>query len=641
MDAPQVTPSHDWWTAEGAGPWGCLPAASLWPIAHLVCLSLAVAIAAKLCANAFGLRLDRFRRNIEEKDVSPTAAETPKIEEEKPVENAEAEAAATSETAVAEPAKAAEPEEPKTEPKIEEAAKEAEPEPLPAKVEEAKAEEPKAEEPVPVAEPTPAPEEVSEQQEEPSKEVRNEEVPPPLPSSNPPSPVTAFAESTKAEVALTSGQVPQLQEVEEKVECPVVKTPDETVPEPPAAEPEPQPEPEKTETAAEPLPVDLPTSEPPLVSSNQSDNSEQLGKPEESVTVPEPTASDRNFEDAVNIQESVISEDPIPPVVDEKVLQPDKTPTSSTPVEEHISEPEKIPQTETVNPDILNEIIPTSEQSEIIPPAAPTTEELPPAPPSPVPEPISSPVPEPASSPVPEPVPSPVPEPASSPVPEPASLPVPEPASEPVTETITETESSADVDLKAEVVQESKESQKAEIEPPAEPIPATDSNVNEKTEETPSEPTQVEPSTPPPTPAASSVIPPAELPCPVASPPPPSDISEEPVAPADSLPDISTESLPSLPEPVSESLPPLSLPPVDSVPEPIAPTEPESLKDEVVTPVPLTNGNMNGHVSPSPVEEPELPGPTKQIPSDAAKECEISPEAGDKPSENAVATVEE
>ncbi|CAG9860402.1 unnamed protein product [Phyllotreta striolata] len=60
---------------------------------------------------------------------------------------------------------------------------------------------------------------------------------------------------------------------------------------------------------------------------------------------------------------------------------------------------------------------------------------------------------------------------------------------------------------------------------------------------------------------------PADLPSPTDLPPPSAGLADQ----AESLQDISTESLPSLPEPISENFTePISLPPVDSVPEPIA-----------------------------------------------------------------------
>ncbi|KAF5286632.1 hypothetical protein FQA39_LY16206 [Lamprigera yunnana] len=143
--------------------------------------------------------------------------------------------------------------------------------------------------------------------------------------------------------------------------------------------------------------------------------------------------------------------------------------------------------------------------------------------------------------------------------------------------------------------------------------------------------------------------------------------SVEHVINADSLPDISTESLPSLPEPLSESLPEaMSLPPVDCVPEPIALEvissgllpEPESLPEEPTPNSPLefekiqestadtpivpsgavlTNGDAHGPPSPI-VDESMLSsqeGPSKQAVSiieTSTTECaaEERHEAGDK-----------
>lgn len=96
----------------------------------------------------------------------------------------------------------------------------------------------------------------------------------------------------------------------------------------------------------------------------------------------------------------------------------------------------------------------------------------------------------------------------------------------------------------------------------------------------------------------------------------------------DSLPDISTESLPSLPaETVTgDSLPPMSLPPVESIPDaligddlPPAPPSPVSdiplppTSDETIV---LTNGKTNGLASPSPDDvslPPPVEGPLKQV----------------------------
>lgn len=59
--APQVTANFDWWTALGRGHWGCLT--SWLPVAPFVLLGLTLALIVKLLyANAFGLRLLRFRR---------------------------------------------------------------------------------------------------------------------------------------------------------------------------------------------------------------------------------------------------------------------------------------------------------------------------------------------------------------------------------------------------------------------------------------------------------------------------------------------------------------------------------------------------------------------------------------------------
>ncbi|CAH1154142.1 unnamed protein product [Phaedon cochleariae] len=153
--------------------------------------------------------------NPEEIATSPSV-ESPKSEEPKSAEavtngNASAEEIAKPVEAKILPEESAKaPEEPKPdEPKpapVEE--------PKPAVVEEPKVPEPVVEKSVESA-PSPAKEQEEPQPVEPptpeeTKEVRNEEVPPPLPSSNPPSSVTVFAESTKAD-ALAADQVPVLE----------------------------------------------------------------------------------------------------------------------------------------------------------------------------------------------------------------------------------------------------------------------------------------------------------------------------------------------------------------------------------------------------------------------------------------------
>ncbi|KAL3269843.1 hypothetical protein HHI36_008901 [Cryptolaemus montrouzieri] len=103
----------------------------------------------------------------------------------------------------------------------------------------------------------------------------------------------------------------------------------------------------------------------------------------------------------------------------------------------------------------------------------------------------------------------------------------------------------------------------------------------------------------------------------------------EPMCNAGSLPDLSTESLPSLPEPSDSVLEPMSLPPLDSVPDPIVddiPVSPSKIESptpkplETEPPVVLTNGNATNGLKSSPTaddDESPLPlpldGPLKQI----------------------------
>lgn len=147
------------------------------------------------------------------------------------------------------------------------------------------------------------------------------------------------------------------------------------------------------------------------------------------------------------------------------------------------------------------------------------------------------------------------------------------------------------------------------------------------------------PASPPPSPATIPDAPKAQPEASLPEPAVPSPELEPPVInAADSLPDISTESLPSLPEPFSENLAePMSLPPVESVPEPIAidsPTSDPPLVTECPAPilsnnsVVLTNGNTNGLPSPVTEEVSSAPpkmteGPLKQV--NSANENKTSP----------------
>ncbi|XP_044753414.1 A-kinase anchor protein 200 [Coccinella septempunctata] len=117
----------------------------------------------------------------------------------------------------------------------------------------------------------------------------------------------------------------------------------------------------------------------------------------------------------------------------------------------------------------------------------------------------------------------------------------------------------------------------------------------------------------------------------------------EPLCNADSLADLSTESLPSLPEPTDSVLEPMSLPPLDFVPDPLTddnvPSEPivesplTSKPNETELQVTLTNGNATNGMKTSPTADsddtplpPSLDGPLKQIiaPENPVEICEIS-----------------
>lgn len=97
----------------------------------------------------------------------------------------------------------------------------------------------------------------------------------------------------------------------------------------------------------------------------------------------------------------------------------------------------------------------------------------------------------------------------------------------------------------------------------------------------------------------------------------------EPLCNADSLADLSTESLPSLPEPTDSVLEPMSLPPLDYVPDPLVddsvcvkePTA-ESQVVEVVAPMTngkTTNGTSDGADDDDSPLSPPLDGPLKQV----------------------------
>ncbi|KAK9886073.1 hypothetical protein WA026_014858 [Henosepilachna vigintioctopunctata] len=128
----------------------------------------------------------------------------------------------------------------------------------------------------------------------------------------------------------------------------------------------------------------------------------------------------------------------------------------------------------------------------------------------------------------------------------------------------------------------------------------------------------------------------------------------EPVCNADSLPDLSTESLPSLPEPTDSIIEPMSLPPLDFVPDPLVddniPTSPSTKLDsspipQETAPVVLTNGNATNGLKASPTadddETPTLPpldGPLKQVVAPEPIVEEKSQTAGDAPVESVEST---
>ncbi|CAH1122213.1 unnamed protein product [Ceutorhynchus assimilis] len=598
-------------------------------------------------------------QNVEDKGAPPVD-EKVKLDEVQPTENIESVAAATNGEATPEqtgkPAAAeAKEEAPKA---VEEAS---EPEEMPA-------EEKREDEPVleAASKPVAAVNEATTEIEESSKEVRTEEVPPPLPSSNPPSPVTVFAESTKAEAALTSGQVPR--EVQEPVESSVLvpvdtkppKTEDLEVLETPVvskqisavetvAEPSP---PALQDSVPEPLPPSPPSPVPEKMESLACLSGPivivKLPKPIETKEIPDPSPSIEDLPPA-----------PPSPIPEKHI---DSKPESAPAIIDSVPVTESTPNLDESLPVVDLEPIPVVEPLPVVDPEPlPITKSSQLVAPEHVPIVESSPVVDPElvanvdSLPVVYPEPVPIIE--SSPLIESEHVPIVQTEPEdnvkpdPVHDSIIVEASPGEPELISEAAPAeatNAESEPTKVQLGEELKTKIESELNQSVDSVVSE-GHVEPSTPPSTPAANSEIPATELAIQSVIPASSSlDISEPVVATADSLPDISTESLPSLPELLSESLAPMSLPPVDSVPEPIAPSsEPTSQEEPLIPPpvAPLTNGNVNGHSSPSPVEEEnqvletEVPGPTKQVVSDQAKESEISPEADDNPRETAPAVV--
>lgn len=447
-----------------------------------------------------------------------------------------------------------------------------------------KVEEPKSIEPTPVVEET--------------KEVRSEEVPPPLPSSNPPSPVTVFAESTKAD-ALPADQVP----LETPLTAPVV----ETIPEQVAAEQSIDSIPQATSSPVVENVSELESA--PLVEGKvESVSSDTSVIPEQSQIVDEP--SPPKYESNETDLNTPSAESSLP-ALDGTVISPSVeqqiTPISTAPVET-VKESTKEPETNPIPPAVET-------QSEPIPVEG-KVESL---------ESITE-QPKPSETLIESSNPDLLSENKSL---EPQEISEQQPSVE-SSESLIAVEETKSPEVPIEKVESS-----AVAVSPVQPSPAVVSD------------SVLAPTSPPPSPAvvsASESLPDPLVPSPE---PTPSLLSEkavssteevlpepvteqlpepisESVVNADSLPDISTESLPSLPEPVSENLAePMSLPPVDSVPEPIAtdsvPECPVS-DDRPSTDSPvLTNGNANGLPSPTDEVSPQAvkEGPLKQVNSES------------------------
>ncbi|KAJ8912921.1 hypothetical protein NQ315_017251 [Exocentrus adspersus] len=547
-------------------------------------VSLVIALLVKVVVNAYGrLEFGRFCDTAE--TTSPTS-EVPKTEEQKaaqepekvtngeasveevskpePVANPTAKPEDESKPAEEQGAAVVAADEPKISEPIVEKPAESAPSPVkeevpPAEEPAAKAEEPKSTESVPVEE---------------NKEVRSEEVPPPLPSSNPPSPVTVFAESTKAD-ALPADQVP--------LDIPPSVPVTETVPEPVVlkdVESVPQAIPSVDESVSKLESVPVVEGNVESVSPDSSLISEQIKVDESVPCKPESSETDLNpslTESALPAVDSTISSTVVSQSNDTVPIETVKEPTKEP---EAVQLAEEIPQPETLpveggidsQQNIIDQKNTSESKTEIQSPAVAV-------------ESICEVVAEKGSD---------LQAQAQSPLEKPIQL---EPSSEEqASELLTEKSDSAVVPPSTEVP----ESPLAPTSPPPSPVTAStqDSCLPDPVVNSPDPTLSLQ--------SEQAVSPTEEvLPEPVTE-QLPEPISES-VVNADSLPDISTESLPSLPEPVSENLAePMSLPPVDSVPEPIASDSVPHCPVSDVCPLPsdsliLTNGNANG--LPSPVDE--------------------------------------
>lgn len=637
-------------------------------------------------------------QNAEETATSPSA-ETPKEEVKATTEAIQnnGPAAAEENTTTVEPA---------TEVKAEEPAKKnEEPEAKPEEPKSTPVEEPKVSEPVceKPAESAPSPVKEDVPQVEPikvveesvtveSKEVRNDDVPPPLPSSNPPSPVTVFAESTKAD-ALNVQEIPLMQSepkaveslsdslvanaseskqgfVEDKHEVGDVKS--ESI----------LSKSEKTDSelkTVEQKTIDIASESSDAIMSDISDaknlsetlnNVSSIDTSETVVALSEPQIKSEDTSEAQISSEAV--PEPGQPAIEEIPID------VPIPIIEKIV-PELAPE-QTSSTEVLKEAVPLLEPTkEVAKSVAPTLVET-------VQEVLTT---EEKSKPL---------EDTSEPTKETLDIisEILETTEEP-TPGLTDT-SNKDELLKAsilsndEIIESAKETLppvETKVESPKETVELTEAKESDscplpvqledkpkdivETEEKPTTENVVAPQEPLPEPLcipevcllketkeenqveqtttpenspvatkSSETLPPSPPPSPaqvdsktqleellaepLALPSP--DLEPPQINAADSLPDISTESLPSLPEPFSENLAePMSLPPVDSVPEPIAidsPTADPPLATECPVPVHsnnsevLTNGNTNG--LPSPVTEevtsaqPKMTeGPLKQV----------------------------
>lgn len=495
-------------------------------------------------------------QNAEENAATSPATEAPKPESEVKPEEAKVTNGDATPEEVKQPEEATKKEEEVSKPAEE-----------PVKVEEAKTEESK-----PAVEEAPKAEEPAVKNEE-NKEVRNDDVPPPLPSSNPPSSVTVFAQSTRAETlavgdgnvtaAVVSASVVDLileKPIDQAVSSAAGESP--SVPNPEQSVPEPVPNVagnvEETKEAAE---------EPKVVEPVQSEEAPKVeeSKPEE----PEAPKSESSAEVTENVEVKESKTDETQPET-AKTEELAKAEDTSVKPEEPISEESAKVEDASSNSDVpkVDEVAKPEQE---LPKAEETVSVEEPKPESTVAEPVEQPKAEELNV-----------KPEESPLPPPS-----EPEVQPdliIEQTKVTVASTADGSEPSVVIVEKTRTVVSESLP--ETVNAVQGADNGLPE-------------PPPSPVNSAALP-----------------AESSVTNADSL---STESLPSLPEPTLDSLAePMSLPPADIAPEPITdsfveppkpsvPSGPESISV-------LTNGNSSNGLPTTPEESPaSVDGPLKQV----------------------------